>query len=88
MKAYRTAGIAIPRVAADQWQHEPHIPKGRQQPGDLVFFITNGTPDRPGHVGIVTGTNRMIVAPHTGTTVQEQPYQARRDLLGFARPTA
>jgi cell wall-associated NlpC family hydrolase len=86
--AYRSAGITIPRVAADQWQHTPHVPRGQEQPGDLAFFNSGpGTsPDRPGHVGIVIGDGKMIAAPHTGTVVQVQPY-TRRSLIGFARPS-
>lgn len=85
--AYASAGIAIPRTAADQWHHQPHIPHGQQQPGDLVFFITDGTPADPGHVAIVLDNTHMIAAPHTGTTIQIQNYPSRTDLVGFARPT-
>lgn len=85
--AYRAAGITIPRVSGDQWRHEPHIPRGQGQPGDLVFFNSGpGTSTTsPGHVGLVIGHDKMIAAPHTGTVVQIQPY-SRNTLLGFARP--
>jgi len=87
--AYRAAEIPIPRVSGDQWQHQPHIPHGRERPGDLVFFNSGPgtTTDRPGHVGLVIGAGKMIAAPHTGTVVQIQPY-TRSTLLGFTRPTA
>jgi cell wall-associated NlpC family hydrolase len=87
--AYRSAGITIPRVSADQWQHTPHVPHGQEQPGDLAFFNSgpNTSPDRPGHVGIVIGDGKMIAAPHTGTVVQVQPY-TRQSLIGFTRPSS
>lgn len=87
--AYRAAGITIPRVSGAQWRHGPRIPKGREQPGDLVFFNSGpGTSTtNPGHVGLVIGGGKMIAAPHTGTVVQVQPYN-RPTLLGFTRPTA
>jgi cell wall-associated NlpC family hydrolase len=86
--AYRAAGITLPRVSGDQWKHTPHIPKGQEQPGDLVFFNSGpGTsPDNPGHVGIVIAPGKMIAAPHRGTVVQIQSYN-RRTLIGFSRPT-
>jgi cell wall-associated NlpC family hydrolase len=87
MRAYQTAGITIPRKADTQYTDEPHIPRGHEQPGDLVFFIgSDGSSNRPGHVGIVTGNQHMIVAPNTGSSVQIQSYSHRSDLVGFARP--
>lgn len=85
--AYRSAGISIPRVTGDQWRHGSRISRGREQPGDLVFFNSGpGTSTtNPGHVGLVIGGGKMIAAPHTGTVVQIQPY-ARRSPLGFTRP--
>ncbi|MFC4912958.1 NlpC/P60 family protein [Actinomadura gamaensis] len=87
LAAYRAAGITIPRVSGDQWNHEPRVPNGHEQPGDLVFFNSGpGTSTtNPGHVGLVIGPGKMIAAPHTGTVVQIQAYH-RPTLLGFARP--
>jgi cell wall-associated NlpC family hydrolase len=85
--AYRAAGYAIPRTTFEQWPFGARIPKGSEQPGDLVFFNSGpgtSTTD-PGHVGLVIGRGKMIAAPHTGTVVQIQPYN-RSTLLGFARP--
>ncbi|TYB40804.1 NlpC/P60 family protein [Actinomadura chibensis] len=86
--AYRAAEISIPRVSGDQWRHGPHVPKGQEQPGDLVFFNSGpGTStSNPGHVGLVIGDGKMIAAPHTGTVVQIQSYR-RPTLLGFTRPS-
>jgi len=86
--AYRHAGVAIPRTSGEQWRREPHVPRGHEQPGDLVFFNSGpGTSTtNPGHVGLVIARGKMIAAPHTGTVVQIQSYN-RRTLLGFARPT-
>ena len=85
--AYRHAGVAIPRTSGEQWRQEPHIPRGHEQPGDLVFFNSGpGTSaTNPGHVGLVIAPGKMIAAPHTGTVVQIQSYK-RHTLLGFARP--
>ncbi|NJP96423.1 C40 family peptidase [Nonomuraea sp. FMUSA5-5] len=83
MRAYQAAGIAIPRVAADQWRHGPPIPAGQEQPGDLAFF--NMQADGPGHVGLVLGNGQMIHAPNRRSVVRIETYQ-RRDLVGFTRP--
>lgn len=85
MRAYQAAGIAIPRVAADQWRHGPPIPNGQEQPGDLAFFRMES--DGPGHVGLIIGGGQMIHAPNKRTVVKIDTYQ-RADLIGFTRPAA
>ncbi|HET9076291.1 MAG TPA: C40 family peptidase [Acidimicrobiales bacterium] len=69
--AYRQAGIAMPRVAAEQFLAGDHIPLADAQPGDLLFWTYD--PNDPGyvdHVAIYLGHGLMVVAPHTGTDVQ------------------
>jgi cell wall-associated NlpC family hydrolase len=61
---YARLGVALPRVAYDQYGAGPHVPRNRLLPGDLVFF------HELGHVGIYIGRRRFIHAPHTGTVVQ------------------
>jgi cell wall-associated NlpC family hydrolase len=67
--AYRSAGIALPRVAQDQFDVGPPVPGGSMvQPGDLIFF-GNG-PTAVDHVGLYVGAGEMIDAPHTGALVR------------------
>ena len=90
--AYRQVGISIPRTTFEQWPFGVRVPKGQEQPGDLVFFNSGpGTgPDRPGHVGMVIGGGKMIVArcstcvPNIGV----QNYKIRGDWTGVTRPLA
>jgi cell wall-associated NlpC family hydrolase len=65
--AYGLAGVVVPRVANDQWQHEPHVAMGQLVPGDLVFF---GSGDDADHVGIYVGGGAMVDAPYTGADVR------------------
>ncbi|TNY35136.1 NlpC/P60 family protein [Thermomonospora catenispora] len=89
--AYRSVGLTIPRTTWEQWPFGVKIPKGEEQPGDLVFFNSGpGTSwDRPGHVGLVIGNGKMIVArcatcvPNIGV----QSYK-RSDWVGVTRPLA
>lgn len=69
--AYRSAGVALPRVAQTQFDAGPPVPPGSAvEPGDLVFFGTS--PRAVSHVGISIGDGEMIDAPHTGTVVRVQ----------------
>jgi cell wall-associated NlpC family hydrolase len=75
MMAYRAAGITIPRTSQAQWQYGTRIPPPAAQPGDLVFFAgSDGTPQAPGHVGIVIGSGTMIEAYATGYPIRIATY--------------
>ncbi|KAB2377477.1 C40 family peptidase [Actinomadura montaniterrae] len=89
--AYRAAGLGIPRTTFEQWPFGLKIAKGKEQPGDLVFFNSGpGTSaDNPGHVGMVIGKGKMIVAscsscvPAIGVKTYKRP-----DWIGVTRPLA
>lgn len=77
--AYARAGVAVPRVAQDQYDAGPVLPAGAPLvAGDLVFF--GAGPRAVTHVGIYLGDGRMLDAPHTGATVRVDP------LAGFTPP--
>jgi cell wall-associated NlpC family hydrolase len=82
--AYRAAGVALPRVAQDQFDAGPPVPVGATvQPGDLVFF--GASPTAVDHVGLYVGAGEMIDAPHTGADVRTEP-AGWTDLVGATRP--
>ncbi len=67
--AYAHAGVALPRVAQDQYDVGPAVPAGLPLvAGDLVFFGIG--PHAVTHVGIYLGDGRMLDAPHTGADVR------------------
>ena len=77
--AYRAAGVALPRVAQDQFNAGPHLPAGAAlQPGDLVFFGASAS--AVSHVGIYAGARDgqavMVDAPHTGADVRVEAFPA------------
>jgi cell wall-associated NlpC family hydrolase len=75
MMAYRAAGLTIPRTSQQQWQYGTRIPLPAARPGDLVFFAGgDGTPQAPGHVGIVIGNGTMIEAYATGYLIRIATY--------------
>lgn len=66
--AYRQAGIALPRTAAEQYAAVTPVRTPELRPGDLVFFRVNGR--SVDHVGIYAGDERFVDAPQTGGTVR------------------
>jgi cell wall-associated NlpC family hydrolase len=86
--SYAHAGIAIPRVAADQWNSGPHPALADLLPGDLLFWATNTSDPRTiHHVTMYIGHGQMIAAPHTGTVVQVQSVYMT-GFIGATRPWA
>jgi peptidoglycan DL-endopeptidase CwlO len=95
MMAYRAAGIYIPRTSQQQWLWGPQVPASQVEPGDLVFFAgADGTPQAPGHVGLVIGHDEMIEAYATGFPIRVSVFGTSaappgdEDPVGFTRPWA
>jgi cell wall-associated NlpC family hydrolase len=85
MQAYASAGITIPRTAAEQWAAGPQVTD--PQPGDLVFFVgADGTWSAPGHVAIYVGPNQLIDAYATGWNVQQQSFGLPSSWEGLGDP--
>jgi cell wall-associated NlpC family hydrolase len=77
--AYEVAGIALPRVAQDQFDATPKLAAGTAlAPGDLVFFGSGPTGiDHVGlYIGVVNGQTVMVDAPHTGADVRAEAFPA------------
>ncbi|CDM67336.1 Hypothetical protein CM240_0162 [Clostridium bornimense] len=65
---YGKVGIELTRTTYTQVAGRgTYIPKGEEQPGDLVFF---GSMTEPHHVGIYVGKGMYIHAPQTGDVVK------------------
>lgn len=89
---YRQVGVSLPRTSRAQYGVGQHIAADRVdllQPGDLVFFGTNGDPTRVHHVGMYVGGGNYIHAPYTGTVVRINSLTARiqsnGDYVGASR---
>jgi cell wall-associated NlpC family hydrolase len=64
MMAWRAAGVSLPRTTYSQYDATSRVAYADLQPGDLVFFNSNG------HMGMYAGGGKMIHAPRTGKTVE------------------
>nr|WP_174262539.1 NlpC/P60 family protein [Actinoplanes sp. OR16] len=61
--AWRAAGKSLPHNAAAQYSATARISKSDLQPGDLVFYRSNG------HVALYVGDGKIIDAPSAGRDV-------------------
>lgn len=64
----QTAGLMLPRVAAEQAAATEKINRSELKPGDLVFFNTMRRAFS--HVGIYIGNGKFIHAPKPGAEVR------------------
>ncbi|HEY8451312.1 MAG: NlpC/P60 family protein [Micromonosporaceae bacterium] len=73
--AYRSVGVSLPRVAADQYNATRIRPVARQAllPGDLVFFSRTANWRDIHHVGMYIGEGRMVHAPNRNDVVKISP---------------
>jgi cell wall-associated NlpC family hydrolase len=85
---FELRGITIPRDADAQAKVGQAVARADLQPGDLVFFASNGLVH---HVGIYVGNNMMLSSLQTGSPVEysslaAQPfaseYSGARRLVG------
>jgi cell wall-associated NlpC family hydrolase len=67
-RAWRVAGVAIPRTTQQQAYTGKAVPLNEIQPGDLVIFYAHAS-----HVGIYAGGGKVVVAPHQGARVMLEP---------------
>lgn len=67
--AHRTAGLTIPRDADDQAASGKAVPTSEAEPGDLIFFSTDGA--EPHHVAFWSAPGQMLHSPGSGRGVEE-----------------
>jgi peptidoglycan DL-endopeptidase CwlO len=84
--SFAQAGVAMPRVAADQARTGPAVPVSELAPGDLLFYHTDPTaPGYISHVAIYLGNGWMIQAPQPGQSVQVVPAEFGSQFAGAVR---
>jgi cell wall-associated NlpC family hydrolase len=84
--SYAQAGVAMPRVAADQARTGRAVPVSQLQPGDLLFYHTDPTdPGYISHVAIYLGNGWMIQAPQPGMNVEVVPASFDSQFAGAVR---
>ena len=66
-KAWASAGVTLPRTAAQQIGVGRSVAKSDLQAGDLVFFYSSTAPS---HVALYVGNGTILHAPRSGKPVQ------------------
>jgi cell wall-associated NlpC family hydrolase len=62
------SGVAMPRIVREQYEVGARVRLDELEPGDLVFFTTEGR--RVSHVGIAIGGDQFVHAPNSRGNVR------------------
>ncbi len=79
-RAWRHAGVRIPRTARGQWRRLRRVEPAAMRPGDIVVYHRDAS-----HVALYLGSGRVVEAPRTGQRVRVVPVTIR-PLRGVVRP--
>jgi cell wall-associated NlpC family hydrolase len=74
LRAFGSANIVLPRTARDQYNAGQHLPVTQAQPGDLLFWASDGsTPATIYHVALYIGGAKIVEASQQGVPVRVRP---------------
>ncbi|TQF06456.1 LysM peptidoglycan-binding domain-containing protein [Kitasatospora acidiphila] len=68
--AMAQAGVSIPRIAADQAAASTRVSLASLQPGDLLFWSSNGSDSGVYHVGLYVGGGKFVEAANPSAGVK------------------
>ena len=85
-QSYAHAGVALPRVAADQARTGQEVRAEDIRPGDLIAIEGSlGSATRAGHIGMYVGRGMVVEAPYTGARVRLAPARSFTDIVSIRR---
>jgi cell wall-associated NlpC family hydrolase len=68
--AYKSMGIQLPRVSADQARAGRKVPLQSLRPGDLVAWDNSSRNNGADHIAIYIGNGQIIESPKTGQAIR------------------
>lgn len=71
MLAWQAAGVSLPHDSRAQYLQGMQVPVDQAQPGDLLFWSSDGSQESIYHVALYLGDDNMIEAPTFGMVVRE-----------------
>lgn len=83
MMVYKKFGVSLPHWDEKQYGKGARVPKGREKPGDLVFFNEHGR--GISHVGIYSGNGKLIHASDYYNKVTESQMKYIKGYVGARR---
>lgn len=82
--AFAAAGIYLPHYTGYQYEAGPHVPLSSIQPGDMLFWSSDGTTATVHHVTLYIGNGMMVEAYESGTTIRVTPVRYYDGIMPYA----
>lgn len=82
--AFAGAGVGLPHFSGYQYQSGQHVPLSAIQPGDMLFYSSNGSASGIHHVTLYVGNGQMIEAYESGMPVRITPVRYYGGIMPYA----
>jgi cell wall-associated NlpC family hydrolase len=82
--AYAGAGVYLPHYSGYQYTSGQHVPLSRLQPGDMLFYSSNGSSSGIHHVTMYIGDGQMVEAYESGRPVRVTSVRYYNGLMPYA----
>jgi cell wall-associated NlpC family hydrolase len=82
--AFAGAGVSLPHFSGYQYEAGQHVPLSAIQPGDMLFYSSNGSASGIHHVTLYVGNGQMIEAYASGFPVRVTPVRYDGGIMPFA----
>jgi cell wall-associated NlpC family hydrolase len=83
MYAWAHAGVSLPHYSVAQYEDTTRISRSQLEPGDLVFYDSDGTD--PGHVTMYIGNGLIVTADSPGTVIRVEVVDWDGIPMGYGR---
>lgn len=82
--AFAGAGVSLPHYSGYQYQAGRHVPLSQIQPGDMLFYSSNGSASGIHHVTLYIGNGQMVEAYQSGRPVRVTSVRYYNGLMPYA----
>jgi cell wall-associated NlpC family hydrolase len=82
--AFAGAGVSLPHYSGYQYTAGRHVPLSQIQPGDMLFYSSNGSASGIHHVTLYIGNGEMVEAYQSGDPVRVTSVRYYNGLMPYA----
>jgi cell wall-associated NlpC family hydrolase len=82
--AFAGAGVSLPHFSGYQYESGRHVPLSQIQPGDMLFYSSNGRASGIHHVTLYIGHGQMVEAYESGMPVRVTSVRYYDGIMPFA----
>jgi cell wall-associated NlpC family hydrolase len=85
--SFAGAGVSLPHFSGYQYEAGRHVPLSQIQPGDMLFYSSNGSASGIHHVTLYIGNGQMVEAYESGMPVRVTSVRYYDGIMPYAART-